>query len=194
MSIELKANVPDVKFSVDGQPATPPIILEPGQEHVIQASREGYQTGVQRVTTAAGKATAPIEFVLTPLLPRLQLLSDVKDATVSIGDQPAVPLQTGSLAVEQIAAGTQVVKVFSGSSAVLELSLKVEPGKAVELAGPLQAKGYSVAVASVLGERARMFTTSDLKGSTSGQDPQPIPPEGTGSADQAGRLDLYSEQ
>jgi tetratricopeptide (TPR) repeat protein len=178
LSIELKANVPDVKFSVDGQPATSPIILEPGQEHVIQASREGYQTGVQRITTAAGKATAPIEFVLTPLLPRLQLLSDVKDATVSIGDQPAVPLQTGSLALEQIAAGTQVVKIFSGSSAVLELSLRVEPGKPVELSGPLQAKGYSVAVASILGERARMFTTSDLKGSTGGQDPQPVPPEG----------------
>jgi len=177
-SVEITANVPDVKFLLDGTPATLPLVLEPGQEHVIQATRDGYQPAVQRVTAIAGQPTPPIQFVLTPLLPRMEVLSDLKNATVAIGDQPAAPLATGSLAIDQLAAGTQSVKVFSGSTQVLELSLKIEAGKAVELAAPLQARGYSVAVASILGDRARMFATSDLKANASGQDLQPIPAEG----------------
>jgi eukaryotic-like serine/threonine-protein kinase len=178
LAVALTANIPDTKFSIDGTPATSPVTLDPGQEHVIQATHEGYQPSVQRVTTVAGQATAPVQFVLTPLLPRMEVLSDVKNVTVAIGDQPEAPLATGSLVVEQVAPGTPVVRIFSGSTTILLLPLKVEPGKAVELAGPLQAKGYSVAVVSTLGERARLFATSDLKANASGQDPQPVPPEG----------------
>jgi serine/threonine-protein kinase len=178
LSVALTANVPDTKFSVDGTAAASPLVLEPGQEHVIQATHDGYQPAVQRVTAVAGQAIAPLQFVLTPLLPRMEILSDVKSASVAIGEQPEAPLANGSLAVEQVAPGTPVLRIFSGSTTILELSLKVEPGKAVELAGPLQAKGYSVAIASILGEHARMFATSDLKANTAGQDPQPIPAEG----------------
>ncbi|HKD80998.1 MAG TPA: protein kinase [Candidatus Angelobacter sp.] len=178
LSVALTANIPDTTFSVDGNPATSPVVLEPGQEHVIQATHAGYQASVQRVTTVAGQATAPVQFTLTPLLPRMEILSDIKNATVAIGEQPETPLTTGSLAVDQIAPGAPVIRIFNGSSTILILPLKVEPGKVVELAGPLQANGYSVAVASILGERARMFATSDLKANVTGQDPQPIPAEG----------------
>lgn len=178
LSIALTANIPDAKFSVDGTPATSPVTLEPGLEHVIQAMHEGYQPAVQRVTAVAGQPVAPMQFVLTPLLPRMEILSDVKNATVAIGDQSETPLAGGSLAVDQVAAGAPVLRIFSGSNTMLVLPLKVEPGKAVELGGPLQAKGYSVAVASILGDRARMYATADLKANVSGQDAQPIPPEG----------------
>src|SRR5262249_43821616 len=88
------------------------------------------------------------------------------------------PLATGNLVVEQVSPGEPMVRIFSGSNTILLLPLKVEPGKAVELGGPLQAKGYSVAVVSILGDHARMFATSDLKANTSGQDLQPVPAEG----------------
>ncbi len=178
LSVALTANVPDAKFTVDGSPATSPVTLEPGQEHVIQAAHEGYQPAVQRITAVAGQPIASAQFVLTPLLPRMEILSDLKNASVAIGDQPEAPLTTGSLAIDQVAAGAPVLRIFSGSTTILVLPLKVEAGKAVELAGPLQAKGYSVAIASILGERARMFATSDLKANTTGQDPQPLPAEG----------------
>ncbi|HEY7402792.1 MAG TPA: protein kinase [Candidatus Angelobacter sp.] len=178
LSVALTANIPDAKFTVDGAPATSPVTLEPGQEHVIQATHEGYQPAVQRITAIAGQPIAPVQFALTPLLPRMEILSDVKNASVAIGDQPEAPLTTGSLALDQVAAGAPVLRIFSGSNTILVLPLKVEPGKAVELGGPLQAKGYSVAIASILGDHARMFATPDLKANTTGQDPQPIPPEG----------------
>ncbi|HKR95038.1 MAG TPA: hypothetical protein VJW55_06740, partial [Candidatus Angelobacter sp.] len=177
-SIVLTANIPDTKFSVDGNPATSPVALEPGQEHVIQATHEGYQPAVQHVAPVAGQAIAPIQFTLTPLLPRMEVLSDIKDVSVAIGDQPEAPLTNGSLALDQLAPGAPVVRIFSSSNTILSLPLKVEPGKAVELGGPLEAKGYSVAVVSILGDRARMFATSDLKANVTGQDPQPIPQEG----------------
>jgi hypothetical protein len=178
LSVALTTNIADAKFTVDGSPATSPVTLEPGQEHVIQATHEGYQPAVQRVTAAAGQPIAPVQFVLTPLLPRMEILSDAKNASVAIGDQSETPLAGGSLAVEQVAAGAPVLRIFSGSTTILVLPLKVEAGKAVELAGPLQAKGYSVAIASILGDRARMFATSDLKANVSGQEAQSIPPEG----------------
>src|SRR5581483_4226984 len=134
----------------DGNPATSPVTLEPGQEHVIQATHEGYQPAVQHVTTVAGQSTAPIQFTLTPLLPRMEVLSDIKDVSVAIGDQPEAQLTNGSLALEQIAPGAPVVRIFSGQNTILLLPLKVESGKAVELGGPLEAKGYSVAIASIL--------------------------------------------
>ncbi|HET9284295.1 MAG TPA: protein kinase [Candidatus Angelobacter sp.] len=177
-SIVLTANIPGTKFTVDGNPATSPVTLEPGQDHMIQATHEGYQPAAQHVTTVAGQTTAPIQFTLTPLLPRMEVLSDIKGVSVAIGDQPEAPLTNGSLALEQIAPGAPTVRIFSGSNTILSLQLKVEPGKAVELGGPLESKGYSVAVVSILGDRARMFATSDLKANVTGQDPQPIPQEG----------------
>jgi antitoxin (DNA-binding transcriptional repressor) of toxin-antitoxin stability system len=57
--------------------------------------------------------------------------------------------------------------------------LTVDPGKAIDVAGPVEAKNYSVAVASILGTRARVFTSKHLKGGVSGQPLQTIPPAGT---------------
>src|SRR5262249_12223888 len=175
---ELQANVPGVKFFVDGQAVEPPVILAPGQEHVLQATRDGYQSSVQKVTPVAGQPVAPVQFMLSPLLPRLQVFSEVPRSAVSVGDQPVTALENGVLEVPQVAAGAQAVKVFSGTKQLIELPLSVEPGKAATLAGQIEAKNYSVAAASILGTHARVFASSDLQGNVSGQPPQAIPPDG----------------
>jgi hypothetical protein len=175
---ELQANVPEVTFAVDGQPVQPPVTLTPGQEHVLAASREGYQSSYQKITPEAGKPTVPVHFMLSPLLPRLQVLSDIQELKVSIGEQPPAALQSGNLDVPQVAAGPQVVKAFSGSRQIFELPLNVEPGKQVGIAGQVEATKHSVAVASILGTHAKVFASADLKGNISGQDLVPIPPEG----------------
>ena len=67
--IELKANIDNVRFTIDGQPAvsdTPS--LEAGKGYVIEASREGYFAEVQKFTPSAGSARL-VEFVLKPLPP-----------------------------------------------------------------------------------------------------------------------------
>jgi serine/threonine protein kinase len=175
---ELHANVPGVKFFVDGQPVEPPVLLTPGQEHVLQATRDGYQSSLQRVAPLAGQPPAPVQFMLSPLLPRLQVFSDVPKAAVSVGDQPVAALDNGVLEVAQVAAGAQVVKVFSGTKQLFELPLNVEPGKPAALAAQIDAKNYSVAAASLLGTHARVFVSSDLQGNISGRPPQAIPADG----------------
>jgi len=175
---ELQANVSDVTFILDGQPVQPPVTLTPGQEHVLVASREGYQSSIpQHVTPEAGKPAVVLPFMLSPLLPRLQVLSDIQGVKVSVGEQPPAALQNGNLDVPQVAAGPQVVKAFSGSRQIFELPLNVEPGKPVSIAGQVATK-HSVAVASILGTQAKVFASADLKGNISGQDLVPIPPEG----------------
>jgi serine/threonine-protein kinase len=175
---DLQANVPGVRFLLDGQPAETPVVLTPGQEHVLEALREGYQSSIQKVTPEAGKQTAPIQFVLSPLLPHLQVLSDVQGVIVSVGDQPAAELQGGILDVAQIAAGQQSIKVFSGRKQIFELSLNVEPGKAANIAWKFEGKNYSVAAGSILGTHAKVFASTDLKGNISGQDLVQVPAEG----------------
>jgi serine/threonine protein kinase len=178
LGTDLQANVPGVRFLLDGQPAETPVVLAPGQEHVLEALREGYESSIQKVTPEAGKQTAPIQFALSPLLPRLQVLSDVQGVTVSVGDQPAAELQNGILDVAQIAAGRQPVKVFIGRKSIFELPLNVEPGKAATIVWQFEAKNYSVAAGSILGTHAKIFASPDLKGNISGQDLVQVPAEG----------------
>src|SRR5205823_3761297 len=63
----LRANVPGVRFLVDGKPAESPIVLSPGQEHVLEAFRDGYQSGILKMKPVAGYPIAPIQFILSPL-------------------------------------------------------------------------------------------------------------------------------
>lgn len=178
LKTELRANIPDVRFFLDGKPVDSPVVLLPGGEHVLQASHEGYESSVQRVTPQAGQVIAPIEFVLNPLPTHLQVWSDLQETKVSVGKEPAATLVNGHLDVRQIAAGTQIVRVFDGGKQIFSIALHVEPGGAVTIAGPLEANNYSVAIASILGTRATIFTTRDLKGNVSGQTVRAIPPEG----------------
>jgi len=175
---ELQANVPDVTFFLDGQPVQSPVTLTPGQEHKLVASREGYQSSIQQIPPEAGKPSGPVHFMLSPLLPRLQVLSDIQGVKVSVGEQPPAALQDGNLDVPQVGAGSQTIKVFSGSRQIFELPLNVEPGKPVAISGPIDSKNHSVAVASILGTHAKVFASADLKGNISGQDLVPIPPDG----------------
>lgn len=173
----LRANVPDAKFFVDGQPVDPPVVLSPGQEHVVEAAKLGYQSAVEKVTVVAVQPSE-LQLVLVPLLPRLQLLSDLKAITASVGDQPPNALQNGSLEIGQISAGSQVVKVSDASKRVLKLSFNVEPGKQVVLPPLSAVKGYSVVMATILGTHARVLATPDIKGNSSGQALQSIPDDG----------------
>lgn len=175
---ELRANVAEVKFLLDGKPVEPPVVLSPGQEHVLEAIHEGYESSVQNVTPSAGQATAPIQFMLRPLPPRLQVWSDLQGVKVSVGKQPAVTLESSHLDVKQMSSGTQMVKVFDGAKQIFSVALQVEPGKRVNIAGPVETDRYSVAIASILGAHARVFTTRDLKGSISGEPQQTIPAGG----------------
>jgi eukaryotic-like serine/threonine-protein kinase len=177
-STELQANVPEVKFFLDGQPTESPVVLSPGEEHVLEASHEGYDSSVQKITPEAGKQLGALNFTLSPLLPHLQVQSDVQGVTVSVGDQPAAALQDGIFDVNQLATGQQIVKIFSGSKQIVELPLTVEPGKAVTFTGQVDTKSHSVAVASILGTHAKVFASTDLKGNVSGQELQALPPAG----------------
>lgn len=176
--VELHANVEGVKFKLDRRPVdSGRVSLEAGKEYSIEASREGYQTQVQKLTPSAGPA-GPIEFTLTALAPKVSFSSDLKKGRVSIGDQQPVSLQSGEFSIEDLPPGIPTLKVWDGQRLLLELPLEVQPGKAVTLPSSMQAKDCSVVVVSILGTSARVFLSPNLKGNTGTMPPQAIPSDG----------------
>ncbi len=176
--VELQANVEGVKFTIDGRSMNSGAIsLEAGKEYVIEASHEGYQTEVKRLTpstTAAGR----IEFTLAALSPELRFSSDLKKGQVSIGEQRPVSLQSGEFGPEQLASGSITFKVLRRGRVLLELPLNIQPGKAAALSGSMQTKDCSVVVVSILGNSARVYASPELKGSSGKLPLQAIPPDG----------------
>jgi serine/threonine protein kinase len=174
----LHANVPGVQFLLDGKAAESPVVLAPGQEHILEASRDGYQSGILKLNPVAGQPIAPIQFILSPLPARLQVLTDVQNATVTLGDQPAAAIQKGELILDQITPGEQTLTISAGSRQILQMALNVQSGELIHLPEPVAARNYLVAVASVLGTHAKVFASEELKGNMSGQEPQPISSQG----------------
>ena len=174
----LHANVPEAHFKIDGQPADAAgLLLAPDQEHVLEAAYPGYQTAVQKLTPSPNPFPATVEFNLTPLLPQLEVSTDLA-GTLSIGDQTPVPLQPGSVTVNQLASGNQVIKVLAGDHSCIELPIDIQPGKTLAPPNLSAASGCSVAVVSVVGSRAHLYAGPNLSGGIAGQAQQLIPAEG----------------
>ncbi len=174
----LHANVPEARFKIDGQPADAAgLLLAPDQEHVLEASSPGYQTAVQKLAPSPNPFPAMVEFNLTPLLPQLEVSADLA-GTLAIGDQTPVPLQPGSVTVNQLASGNQVIKVLAADHPCLELPIDIQPGKPLAPPNLSAASGCSVAVVSVLGTRAHLYAGPNLSGGIAGQAQQLIPAEG----------------
>ena len=176
--VQLRANVEGVKFKLDGQSLnSDEVSLEPGREHVIEASREGYQTEVKKLVPSTIVA-GPIEFSLTPILPKLSFFSDLSTGQVSIGEQEPVLLQAGNFGPEPLPSGSTSLKVWDGHRLLLELPLDIQPGKAATLSGPIEARDCSVAVISTFGNSARVYGSPGLKGNSGTLPLQTIPPDG----------------
>ena len=174
----LHANVPEARFKIDGQPADAAgLLLAPDHEHVLEAAYPGYQTAIQKLTPSANPFPATVEFNLTPLLPQLEVSADLA-GTLTIGDQTPVPLQPGSVTVNQLTSGNQVIKVLAADHPCIELPIDIQPGKPLAPPNLSTASGCSVSVVSVVGTRAHLYAGPNLSGGIAGQAQQLIPAEG----------------
>ena len=140
LKAELRANVPGARFLLDGRPVDSPVVLSPGEEHVLQASHEGYESSIQKLTPQAGQVDCADSVRIESPGAAFAGLVRILQRRVRVGKEPAVALVTGHLDVKQVAAGTQVVKVFDGGKQILSIPLHVEPGSAVTVTGPLRSK------------------------------------------------------
>jgi serine/threonine protein kinase len=177
--IEIRANVEGARLTVDGKPIDADYAsLLPGKAYQVEASLEGYESVHQEFTPSA---TSPrsIDLVLKPLAPQLRLSSNLQTGTASLGDQPPVALQSGEFSVQNLTSGmTTVLRVRNGAQEYLDVPLRVESGQPITVAGPITVNESSAILVSMVGARATIFASPDIRGNSGNLPPQAIPAEG----------------
>jgi eukaryotic-like serine/threonine-protein kinase len=178
--VGLDANVPNAKFIVDNQPVSAiPVKLKAGP-HTLEAAALGYKPANQPFTVQGGAAKPLIvSLTLEPEPIRLRLISDLKNAKVTLDGQPA-DLSDGGFADDSVTVSSQhTLSLSQGGKEVLSLSFSAEPGRMAILSGPITAKDLKVAAVAQLGPEARIYASDpSLRAGIAGEATQPIPTEG----------------
>ena len=101
--VDLKSNISDVTYRVDGKPpASQPLHLPPGA-HTVEASAPGYKPETKSITLSAGSPKPyPVDFQLAPELIHLKLSSTLKAGKVALDGGEPEDLQEGQFVKESV--------------------------------------------------------------------------------------------
>jgi eukaryotic-like serine/threonine-protein kinase len=179
--VDLKSNISDVTYRVDGKPpASQPLHLPPGA-HTVEASAPGYKAETKSISLSA---TSPkpylVDFQLAPELVHLKLSSTLKAGKIALDGGEPEDLQEGQFVKESLTlSADHTLSLTESGKESLTFSFRAEPGKIVTLTAPVKAKDLNAVVISDLGSSARVYSSAvNSQAAFNDEPPQPIPPEG----------------
>jgi eukaryotic-like serine/threonine-protein kinase len=179
--VDLKSNILDVTYRVDGKPpASQPLHLPPGT-HTVEASAPGYTPETKSIALdASSPKPYVVEFQLAPELVHIKLSSTLKAGKVALDGGEPEDLQEGQFVREGITlSADHTLSLTQPGKEPLTFSFRAEPGKIVTLTAPLKAKDLTAVVISNLSSSARVYSSgTNSQAAFNDQPPQPIPPEG----------------
>jgi serine/threonine-protein kinase len=179
IAVNLSADVPNAKFTVDGQPASSSsLTLAPGEHHA-EAMLDGYKTDSKTFSISPDTQGAfQVSFHLESVRPELRISSDLKTGKFVFDNAPPADLQDGDLTKNDLTPGDHNIKLLDGTREVLSFTFHVEPKQMITLTAPITSKGTPGVVVSSLGSDAKVYGTPGLKGGLANQPLLPIPADG----------------
>ncbi len=178
--IALSANVPGVRYLMDGRPVSgTQASARPGSTHRFEAEADGYVGDPQNFTIPSNATKAvPLAFEMHPALAGIRINSDLAGAKLFFDQQAPVNLQDGIISKDDIQPGTHHVVIRSAANSVLfDFAFDAKPAAVPTISAPPKGTVPGVIVAS-LGPNAIVYGTPGLTGGVEGQSAAPIPADG----------------
>ncbi|MEZ5366703.1 MAG: PEGA domain-containing protein, partial [Bryobacterales bacterium] len=174
--VTVQTSPPGAAVTVDGRPCPGSpcaMSLAPGQ-HQLEASMAGYSPALLEVDIDAANPPGdkPFSLLLDPLLPSLEISSDLESAQVKLDGEPVGKLDQGQLQIENIPAGEHEL-IVEDRGARLTATIEVEAGRA-PIVRDVKTTSLKALLVSSLGEEAQAHSDSpkaeaQIDGSTAGQ-------------------------
>jgi serine/threonine protein kinase len=130
--------------------------LAPGV-YRINAVREGYQPLQTTVTVTAGQG-ASANMILQPLASMLKLLTDFASASITFDGHPQNNLQSGQLILDNVADGSHMLTVGSGTSGAA-IHFDARDGAPPVVTSVEASKDTSAILITNLGSRGRIYSS-----------------------------------
>jgi hypothetical protein len=156
-SVVLRSTPENAEIKINGDSCgitTCSMDLPPGT-YQISAQLSGYQDASMPIVVGPG---SPKEFAVTlsPQGPRVAIVTDLTDGTVSLDDAPAGQIQGGGAEIANLTVGKHVLAV-KGADSTASIPINIAPGVAPALAGNIDAKNVRCFLVAGFGGDARVY-------------------------------------
>ena len=128
--------------------------LAPGS-YQLEAALSGYQPTSMTASIGPG-AAKEYSLLLNPLGPRVALVTDLAEGTVTLDENPPVPLQGGAAEVANLSQAKHTLSV-KGPDSSATIPLEILPGAAPVLTGAIDAKNSRAFVVAGFGGDAKVY-------------------------------------
>ncbi|MCB9384331.1 MAG: PEGA domain-containing protein [Bryobacterales bacterium] len=174
--VTVQTSPPGAAVTVDGRPCPgSPCTMSLAQgQHQLEASMAGYSAALLEVDIDAANPPGdkPFSLLLDPLLPSLEISSDLESAQVKLDGESVGQLDQGQLQIENIPAGEHEL-IVEDRGARLTATIEVEAGRA-PIVRNVKTTSLKALLVSSLGEDAQAHSDSpnaeaQVDGSAAGQ-------------------------
>ena len=160
--VTVQTSPPGAEVVVDGRPCpgSPCSISLAAGEHQFEATMAGYRPGLLTIQIEPENppGQTPYSLMLEPLLPSLDISSDLETAQVRIDGQVVGRLDQGQLQIENLPTGQHEL-IIEDRGARLSATIEVEPGRAPTVRG-VRAASLKALIVSSLGGEAQAHSDS----------------------------------
>jgi PEGA domain len=172
--VTVQSSPPGAALTVDGKPCPSPCQLElPAASHRVEANLPGYRAAAVSFDLSDKNAGQPVVVTLLPLLPVLQVSSDLASGALTLDGNRIGELEDGGFdqELDQLGPGEHTLRVAGqGSSAAL--TFEITAGEAPKFTAPPDVSSLKGILIAGLGGVAQVYGTET--GETLALDGQPV--------------------